>query len=268
MQAPQPSASSGTDFYCRVLDVLEAESVEFLVGGAFALNSLAGIERDTKDFDLMLRPSDVDRALQVCRAAGFRADYAFSHWIAKIHLGEHFIDLIYRAGNGLCEVDDRWFAAAPRAMVLGRSLPICPPEEMIWQKAFIMERERFDGADIVHVLHRHAASLDWPRLLERFGQDWRVLLSHLTLFGFVYPSLRGSIPAHVLHDLLDRMRHEAPAPAGDEPPCQGTLLSRAQYLPDVERWGYRDARTEPRVTMTGQEIVTWTNAIDGLNRGR
>ena len=116
MQAPQPSAASGTDFYRRVLDVLEAESVEFLVGGAFALNSLAGIERDTKDFDLMLRPRDVDRVLQACRVAGFRADYAFSHWIAKIHFGEHFIDLIYRAGNGLCEVDDLWFANAPQAM--------------------------------------------------------------------------------------------------------------------------------------------------------
>jgi hypothetical protein len=23
----------------------------------------------------------------------------------------------------------------------------CPPEEMIWSKAFVMERERYDGAD-------------------------------------------------------------------------------------------------------------------------
>jgi hypothetical protein len=25
-------------------------------------------------------------------------------------------------------------------------------EEMVWQKAFIMERERFDGADVVHLI--------------------------------------------------------------------------------------------------------------------
>ena len=29
---------------------------------------------------------------------------------------------------------------------------VVPAEEMIWSKAFIQERERFDGADIHHLL--------------------------------------------------------------------------------------------------------------------
>jgi hypothetical protein len=41
---------------------------------------------------------------------------------------------------------------------------------MIWSKAFIMERERFDGADVMHLIHENANRLDWNRLLERFGQ--------------------------------------------------------------------------------------------------
>lgn len=257
----EPPATPHLDFYGQFLDALEAASVEFMVGGAFGLSVLAGIERDTKDFDLMLRPRDVERALEAARAAGFRADYAFTHWIAKVHLGDHFIDLIYRAGNGLCEVDDGWFAHAPHAEVLGRRVRLCPAEEMMWQKAFIMERERFDGADVLHLLRRRAASLDWPRLLQRFGPDWRVLLSHLVLFGYVYPAMRGNIPAAVLEDLLSRLRDEPAPPAADQALCRGTLLSRGQYLPDVEQWGYRDARTEARVTMTPQEVAAWTNAI-------
>jgi hypothetical protein len=53
---------------------------------------------------------------------------------------------------------------------------------LIWQKAYVMERERFDGADIVHLLASCAPGIDWKRLMERFGPDWRVLMSHLILF--------------------------------------------------------------------------------------
>lgn len=258
----------GEDFYRKVLDTLNAASVEFLAGGAFALRVITGIERDTKDFDLMLRPADVPRAINACREAGFRADFAYSHWLAKVHFGEHFIDLIYRAGNGLCEVDDAWFKHARDATVLGRKLRLCPPEEMIWQKSYIMERERFDGADVLHLLRSAAATLDWNRLVARFGEDWRVLLSHLTLFGFVYPQQQKDIPAAVIERLTSQLREEAASEVSGDNLCRGTLLSRGQYLPDVERWGYRDARCQERVKMTPGEILAWTTAIDHVNRMR
>lgn len=268
MQSEFSEFVSGEDFYRKVLDTLNAASVDFLVGGAFAMRVHTGIQRDTKDFDLMLRPADVGRALEACRQAGFRADYAYSHWIAKVHFGEHFIDLIYRAGNGLCEVDDAWFAHAREAEVLGHQLRLCPPEEMIWQKAYIMERERFDGADVAHLLHSAAATIDWERLVNRFGEDWRVLFSHLVLFGFIYPQQQTVIPAAVLDRLTTRLRDESTREAGGEKICQGTLLSRGQYLPDVERWGYRDVRSDGRVKMTPEEIRAWTTAIDHTNRSR
>jgi hypothetical protein len=268
MDSPFSPAVSGEDFYRRVLDALEGASVDFLLGGAFAMRIITGIERDTKDFDLMLRPRDVERALAACREAGFRADYAFSHWIAKAHFGEHFIDLIYRAGNGLCEVDDEWFAHAREAQVLGRTLRLCPPEEMIWQKAFVMERERYDGADVLHLLRSTASTLDWERFVTRFDDDWRVLLSHLVLFGYVYPLQRKDIPDAVLERLMEQLRIESAEASSDDTTCRGTLLSRGQYLPDVERWGYRDARLDKRVKMTSQEMLAWTTAIDQVNRLR
>ena len=42
---------------------------------------------------------------------------------------------------------------------------LAPAEEMIWSKAFIMERERYDGADVAHLLHACARRMDWQRLL-------------------------------------------------------------------------------------------------------
>jgi hypothetical protein len=268
MKSGFPSTASGEDFYRRIIDVLQAASVEFLLGGAFAMRVITRIERDTKDFDLMVRPRDIEKILKACRKAGFRADYAFSHWIAKVHFGEHFIDLIYRAGNGLCEVDDAWFAHAREAEVLGRTLRLCPPEEMIWQKAFVMERERYDGADVLHLLRSAAPTLGWERLLSRFGEDWRVLLSHLVLFGYVYPQQRKDIPESVMERLTAHLRNECKDAPDNDKICRGTLLSRGQYLSDVERWGYRDARMDKRVKMTAREILSWTTAIDQVNRLR
>jgi Uncharacterised nucleotidyltransferase len=262
---PMQDAQSN-EFYCTALDALTEASIEFLVGGAFALHKYTGIERNTKDLDLMIRPRDVDRTLEVCRGLGYRADYAFTHWLAKVHCGEYLIDVIFRAGNGLCEVDEEWFAHARETEVLDRKLPIAPVEEVIWQKAYIMERERFDGADIMHLLRSCAAEMDWERLLRRFGGDWRVLLSHLILFGFVYPAERHLIPADILRSLLNLAIAEEPERYNGSPLCQGTLLSRAQYLVDVERLGFVDARTNGRKSMTFRQVLEWTNAIPRESR--
>jgi len=132
---------------------------------------------------------------------------------------------------------------------------------MIWMKAYIMERERFDGADIAHILRCCAAEIDWPHLVRRFGPDWRVLLSHLILFGYIYPGERTQIPAAIIEDLITRFRREART-AGPERLCRGTLLSRQQYLVDVQQWGFRDARLEERVQMSEKDIADWTDEIE------
>jgi hypothetical protein len=258
-------APEARHFYAHVADILAAGGVDFLVGGAFALDLHTGIRRDTKDFDLMLRPADVERALARLRAAGYQAEYAFSHWIAKAYRGDYFVDLIYRAGNGLCTVDDEWFSAAREALVFGKLRGIAPIEEMIWQKAYIMERERFDGADVLHLLRAGAGNLDWARLQRRFGPDWRVLLSHLVLFEFVYPHDASAIPRHVLSALLMRaMNESAPHVHADPKICRGTLLSREQYLPDLAQWNYQDVRLDGRSAMTADERSRWTQAAPGV----
>jgi len=118
------------------------------------------------------------------------------------------------------------------------------------------------------LLRSTAATLDWERLVARFGEDWRVLLSHLILFGFVYPQQRRDIPPPVVEDLLTRLREETTDGPHQDDRCRGTVLSRGQYLPDVERWGYRDVRQDERVKMTPEEILAWTTAIDQTNRLR
>jgi hypothetical protein len=247
--------------YVAALQTLRRAGVEFLIGGAHALAPYTGIVRDTKDLDVFLRRQDCEPALAVLADAGFTTEFTFPHWLGKAYAGDRFIDLIFSAGNGVAAVDDLWFAHAAPGTVLGVPVLLCPPEEMIWSKAFIMERERFDGADIAHLILACGRELDWCRLLGRFGRRWRVLLSHLVLFGFVYPGERDVIPDAVMAHLLRRLDRERAEPAPGGRVCDGTLLSRQQYLVDVVERDYADGRLTPRGEMTAAEIAQWTAAI-------
>jgi hypothetical protein len=248
-------------FYRRVLQVLRDGDVEFLVGGAYAFTRYTGIERSTKDFDVFVRYVDRQRALDVLGDAGCATELTFPHWLGKALCGEDFCDIIFSSGNGVAPVDDGWFDHAPTAEVLGVTVRICPPEEMLWSKSFVMERERYDGADVVHLIRSGAATLDWDRILARFGDRWRVLLFNLVLFGFVYPGERTRVPRHVMGDLLARLASELDADGADGKVCEGTVISRQQYLVDVTDWGYADGRLQPRGNMSAGEIAAWTAAI-------
>ena len=258
MHVHAPTSTDGHDFYRSAIAILQSASLKFLVGGAYALRVHTGIQRDTKDFDVLVRPQDVERTLEAFRQAGCNVELTFPHWLAKVRQDPYFIDLIFRSGNGLCDVDDEWFEFASTADVLGHTLPVCPPEEMIWQKAYIMERERFDGADVQHLLLGCGRTLDWERLLRRFGSDWPVLLCHLILFTYVYPGEEGVVPEWVMERLIAHLRSGDASETGRL--CRGTLLSRLQYLEDVEKRGYADERLSPRVQMNAADLRQWTAA--------
>ena len=254
-------------FYRRVMHTLQTDGVPFLVGGAYAFERYTGISRHTKDFDLFVHPRDVERTLARLREDGCETCTPFPHWLAKAQWGEDVVDLIYSSGNGVALVDDDWFRHAVDDTILDVPARLIPPEEMIWSKAFIMERERYDGADVAHILRACADTLDWPRLLARFGEHWRVLLQHLVGFGFVYPSERARIPAAVMRELTDRLSRELTRSA-PERVCRGTLISRAQYLVDVEHWGYADPRLAPAGNLTTEERERWTAGIADDGPGR
>lgn len=249
-------------FYRGVLQALNASGVPVLVGGAYALAIYTGIERRTKDLDVFLHREDYDRVGRVLAAVGHATELTFPHWLGKARAGSFCVDLIFDSGNGLTPVDDGWFEHAIDADVLGVPAKIVPVEEMIWSKAFVMERERYDGADVAHLLRACGSVLDWSRLLDRMAANWRVLLSHLVLFGFIYPAERAQVPAWVMDELFDRLREEAYAIPRGTRVCRGTLLSREQYLHDVHREGYVDGRLPPFGTMGAENISAWTAAID------
>lgn len=250
------------EFYRRALRVLADAEVPFLVGGAFAHACFTGIRRSTKDLDLFIRREDYERVAKMMQAEGWHTEMTYPHWLAKVYAGEDFIDLIFNSGNGLTPVDERWFDDNAQAEILGVPVRVANMEDSLLSKAFIMERERYDGADVAHTIQVNAERLNWEKLVQRFGAHWRVLLAHLTLFGFIYPGERHRVPAWVMHHLAQRLAQEAAQPPGEDLHiCAGTLLSREQYLHDVEQLGYVDGRLTSMSTMTPDDVKTWTDAI-------
>ena len=262
--ADQLAPPDAEAIYRRVLEALNDGGVEFLVGGAYAFTRYTGIDRSTKDFDVFVRYTDRQRALDVLYGAGFDTQLTFPHWLGKAFCGDDFCDVIFGSGNGVAPVDDGWFEHAPPARVFGLDVRICPAEEMLWSKSFVMERERYDGADVMHLIRAGAATLDWHRILARFAGRWRVLLANLVLFGFIYPTERTRLPRWLVEELLARLAPELDADAGGEKLCNGTVLSRQQFLVDVGAWGYVDGRLPPHGNMTASEIASWTAAIDTI----
>jgi hypothetical protein len=254
------------DFYCAAIAALDSAGVPVLVGGAFAFGHYTGITRHTKDFDLFIHPRDCRRALDVLAAAGYQTELTSPVWIGKAFSGEHFVDLIFGGGNGIANVDDEWFTHATSGEILGQPVKICPPEEIIWSKSFVLDRYRYDGADIAHLLRACGAQLDWVRLLQRFATHWPVLLTHLILFSFTYPTEQHQIPREVMRSLLQRAEDSLNGDAPVPPVCLGTLFSRTQYVQDVEQWGYQDGRVQPWGNLSAEDAAQLTEAAKATEK--
>ena len=247
------------EFYQAVLACLQGAQIPFLVGGTYAMERFAGLTRQTKDLDLFVLREDWPLIAVALQRAGIASHIKFAHWLGKAQRDELFVDLIFASGNGLANVDDEWIANGRADSIFGMDVRICPPEEMIWSKSFVMERERFDGADVLHILRHSAQSIDWARLLRRFDRHAGVLLAHLVLFLYVYPDAHSLIPEWVLTDLWAT---RLVAPPGADRVCRGTALSRTQYLVDIHAWGYTDVRIEPHGGMTEDEVTAWTAPVE------
>jgi hypothetical protein len=254
-QSRLPTESDELRAHAEALRLLQEGGYNPMVGGAYGLRVHTGLWRDTKDLDLFLRKDQVDAALAVLERAGYRVELTDPLWIAKAFCGEYLVDLIFSSGNGIAVVDEEWARRAVAAPVLGRQALVVAPEEIIWSKAFVQERERFDGADIHHLIRCKGEQIDWRYLLDRFAPHWHVLFSHLVMFRFAFPGERRAIPSWVMNDLASRVpAEELEMPVGEVARlCRGSLLSRQQYLHELNELGFADARE--------REVPDWRGDI-------
>ncbi|MGE5114587.1 MAG: nucleotidyltransferase [Acidobacteriaceae bacterium] len=251
---PPVFAPAQEELFRGVLQLMNQSSIPYVVSGAFALGQHTGIWRNTKDLDLFLAPHDIPPALHKLAEAGFETEVTDPVWLAKAHRGEFYVDLITGMSNAVITVDRSWIARSSAATILGVPTRVLAPEELIASKLFVTRRERFDGADIVHVIHGTQGKLDWNRVLNIVGEHWMIVLWAMVLFQYTYPAHCDYIPRAVWDDLLGRLGKELDHP-NPRAHFRGSLIDEKMFAIDVHEWGManliehhrrlRDAKPQP-----------------------
>lgn len=231
--------------FVEVLELMNARGVSYVVSGAFALQKHTGIWRNTKDLDLFLAPEEVPHALRELESAGFETEVCDPVWLAKAHRSGFFVDLITGMSNAVITVDSSWIERAEDSTILDVPTRVLGAEELIASKLFVTRRERFDGADIVHIIHGKHGALDWDRILHLAGEHWGIVLWTMIFFQYTYPAQSAYIPRTLWDDLLGRLNHELEHP-NKCASFRGSLLDEKMFAIDVSEWGMANLSEEIR----------------------
>lgn len=234
----------GTLFH-EVLMILNEQHFPCAVSGAFALRQHTGICRFTKDLDLFMTAFTSRQVLSYLAQDGFACEVRDPVWLAKVHKGEFFVDLITGMSNGVIVVEDSWIERASPAVVHGVETRVLAAEELVASKIFVAKRERFDGADIAHIIYGTYPKFDWDRELQLVGDHWEMLLWSLVLFRYVYPAQTHYVPARIWKLLLERIQNAIakPDPKAD---FRGSLVDENMFAIDINEWGLANLLKETR----------------------
>ena len=229
----------------EVLMILKEKHFPYAVSGAFALRQHTGICRFTKDLDLFLTACTSRRVLSYLERNGFACEVSDPVWLAKVHKGEFFVDLITGMSNGVVVVEDSWIERASPAVIHGVETRVLAPEELVASKIFVAKRERFDGADIAHIVYGTYPKFDWDRELQLVGDHWEMLLWSLLLFRYVYPAQTHYVPARVWSRLLRKFENAIAKP-DPRANFRGSLVDENMFAIDINEWGLPNLLEETR----------------------
>jgi hypothetical protein len=195
---PGPIPAGQWEIYRRVIDAAAAREIPFALGGAFALAAHTGAWRDTKDLDLYVLPRYRDAMIQIVRSAGL-ADYYDKlpydrWWIYRAVADGTILDVIWAMANHRAEIDELWMSG-PAVEIHGRKLPVLPPEAMIWDKLYILQRDRCDWPDVMNLIFYTGSQVDWELLTARMGDHLPLLAAALLVFRWIAPGRAEGLPA-------------------------------------------------------------------------
>lgn len=184
--------------YRSAIEAARNAGLRFMLGGGFGLAIYTGRWRNTKDIDFYILPRDRDPMIAALSNAGF-IDYFDQRpydpgWIYRSTREGIIVDIIWSMANRRAEVDEIWFERAHPVQIREESMHVIPPEELLWCKLYILQRDHFDWTDIFNLLYAAGPQLDWDHLLERVEPDTPLLQAALTVFSWISPNRAREFP--------------------------------------------------------------------------
>ena len=87
-------------------------------------------------------------------------------WIYRAFAGDVIVDSIWAMANRRAEVDEGWLSRGPLIRMFGQEFRAIPPEELIWSKLYVLQRDRCDWPDILNLICATGPNLDWNHLIQ------------------------------------------------------------------------------------------------------
>jgi hypothetical protein len=195
---PETISEEQWSVYQRVIARGRAVGLRFAVGGGLAVGVYTDHWRESKDIDFYVVPEDREIMQRVLTEAGL-VDYYDQlpydrAWIYRSVQGKIIVDVIWSMANHKIDVDERWVLCGPEVNIRGEKIRLVPPEEMIWAKLYVLQRDRTDWPDVLNMLHAQRQNLDWRHLVRRLGEDAPLLYAILTIFRWMCPNLAQELP--------------------------------------------------------------------------
>ena len=222
--------------YKSVMQEARRRGVPFAVGGGLAAMTYAGQWRNTKDLDLYICERDRDGAIRILIDQGLNDYYEKQpydrKWIYRGYKGDTIIDLIWAMANQRARVDPSWLEG-PEVEAGGERFHLLRPEEALWSKLYVQQRDRSDWPDALNLLYGVGPDMDFHRLLGNLGADVLLLTGLLTVFAWLCPDRARQLPEW----LWSELRLERPSANGNPEQVRDRarlLDSRPWFTPALE----------------------------------
>jgi len=177
----------------RSAAALRGADVPFLLGGSLASWARGGPET-RHDLDLVIRPEDVERAVEALEAAGMRYEDPPEEWLVKVWDGATLVDLIHHP-KGI-PVDDTLIERGEVMSVLGMEMRVMALEDVLVTKLMALSEHSLRYESLLAISRALREQIDWEDVRVRtsespFSRAFFVMLEGLGVLAEAKPTTGG-----------------------------------------------------------------------------
>jgi predicted nucleotidyltransferase len=160
---------------------LREAGIPFLLGGSLASWARGGPET-THDLDLMIKPEDAERALDVLAETGMKPERPPEEWLLKVWHGDVLIDLIHHPSG--IEMTDEVIERGDTLNVLSMEMKVMSLEDVLTTKLEALTEHDLDYSGLLQIARALREQIDWELVRERtdgsaFAKAFFVLVEDL-----------------------------------------------------------------------------------------
>lgn len=205
----------------RSVAILREAGIPFIVGGSLAAWARGGPEV-TNDLDLMVRPADAERVLELLVESGMTPERPPEEWLLKAWDGDVLVDIIFETVEG--EVTDEVIARGEELTVTSMAMNVMNLEDMFALRLQTLNEHHLEYAGLLKMARALREQVDWDAVRERvrhtpYGMAFFTILEGLEVVPG--PQRRGPSgngeAVQVRPAAEQPPSHAAFGPAGDAP---------------------------------------------------